>query len=116
MGLSFFGLTSDLAPEFRASLFTQIHEIVFHGKGGYDWNTVYEMPRWLRLFTFKKIQDFYDKETESYESANLKSGNKNTLIDSSGKINRESWGEVPKSITPGPKFNNSNTKSKIKYK
>ena len=109
LGLSFFGLTSDTAPEFRANLFTQIHEIVFHGRGGYDWNTVYEMPRWLRLFTFKKIQEFYDKEAEAYESANSKSGNKSTLIDSSGNINRESWGEATKHITPGPK-------SKVKYK
>ena len=37
------------------NLFTQIHEIIFHGKGGYDWNTVYSMPIWLRKFTFFKI-------------------------------------------------------------
>jgi len=114
LGLDFFGLTSDLAPEYRISLFTQIHEIVFHGKGGYDWNTVYEMPRWLRLFTFKKIQEFYNKEAESYESA--KSGNKNTLVDSSGKVNRENWGNIPKPITPGPKISPSNSKPKVKYK
>jgi hypothetical protein len=41
-------------------LFDQIHEIVFHGKGGYDWNTVYNMPIWLRNFTFKKIKQFYE--------------------------------------------------------
>lgn len=114
MGLDFFGLTFDLAAEYRINLFSQIHEIVFHGKGGYDWTTVYEMPRWLRLFTFNKIQDFYDKEAEAYKSANSKSGNKNTLIDSSGKVNRENWNSVPTPITPGPKFNPS--KAKVKYK
>ena len=41
-------------------MFDQIHEIVFHGKGGYDWNTVYNMPIWLRNFTFKKIKQFYE--------------------------------------------------------
>lgn len=115
MGLSFFGLTSDLATEYRVSLFTQIHEIVFHGKGGYDWNTVYEMPKWLRTFTFNKIQEFYNKEAQAYESSKSKSGNKSTLIDSSGKVNRESWGNVPKPITPGPKVNSSTSKPKVKY-
>jgi len=62
LGLSFFGLTSNTASIARANLFTQIHEIVFHGKGGYDWNTIYNMPRWLRLFTFNKINEFYQKE------------------------------------------------------
>lgn len=103
MGLSFFGLTSDTAALARANLFTQIHEIVFHGKGGYDWNTIYEMPRWLRQFTFDKIKEFYDKENEAYENSQSKSKNTSTLIDSSGNVNREGWKSVPKAITPGPK-------------
>ena len=74
MGLTFFGLT----PTYRANLFSQIHEIVFHGKGGYDYDTVYGMPIWLRNFTFKKLQEFYEKEKESYEKAN----SKNTLTKS----------------------------------
>ena len=65
LGLSFFGLTSDLAPQVRVDIFTQIHEIVFHGKGGFTYDTVYDMPVWLRNFTFKRIQEFYDKQNES---------------------------------------------------
>jgi hypothetical protein len=56
--LTFFGLT----PDYRLYLFSQIHEIIFHGKGGYDWDTIYNMPIWLRRFTFEKIKEFYDKE------------------------------------------------------
>ena len=48
-------------------LFSQIHEIVFHGKGGYDWTTVYNMPVWLRRFTFEKIKEFYEKEREAMD-------------------------------------------------
>jgi hypothetical protein len=48
-------------------LFSQIHEIVFHGKGGYDWATVYNMPVWLRRFTFEKIKEFYEKEREAMD-------------------------------------------------
>ena len=56
LGLTFFGLT----PEYRLSVFNQIHEIVFNGNGGYDWNTIYNMPIWLRNFTFNKIKQFYE--------------------------------------------------------
>jgi|TARA_R100000951_G_scaffold113247_3_gene114894 hypothetical protein len=69
LGLIFFGLT----PTYRVSIFKQIHEIVFHGKGGYDFDTVYNMPIWLRNFTFKSIQEFYEKEKEEYDKVNKKS-------------------------------------------
>jgi len=58
-------------------LFSQIHEIVFNSKGGYDWNTVYEMPIWLRTFTFNKLKEFYDKEQEQVDAQNNILNNKN---------------------------------------
>jgi len=61
LALTFFGLTQD----YRIGLFSQIHEIVYFGNGGYDWATVYNMPIWLRLFTFKKIQDYMTKQSEA---------------------------------------------------
>ena len=68
MELTFFGLTHDIAPQARASLFSQIHEIVFHGQGGYDWETVYNMPIWLRKFTFNRMREYYEKQnSESNE-------------------------------------------------
>jgi hypothetical protein len=63
LGSTFFGLT----PEYRKNLFSQIHEIVFNGKGGYSWTEVYNMPIWLRRFTFEKMKEYY--ENESKESA-----------------------------------------------
>lgn len=42
---------------------------MFHGKGGYTYDTVYNMPIWLRNFTFNKINDFYIKQNEEYEKA-----------------------------------------------
>ena len=65
LDLTFFGLTSEIAPQVRFSLFTQIHEIVFHGNGGYDWGTIYNMPIWLRKFTFNKMREYYDKQNAS---------------------------------------------------
>ncbi len=58
---TFFSLTPNEAAEYRQNLFTQLHEIVFHGNGGYDWHTVYEMPIWLRKFTYKKIADHFEE-------------------------------------------------------
>jgi len=102
LGLSFFGLTSETAAIARANLFTQIHEICFHGKGGFDWPTVYAMPRWLRQFTFNRINEFYNKENEAYENAS-KGSNKQTLVNPDGTVNRENWKSVPQKITPGQK-------------
>jgi len=42
-------------------MFNQIHEILFYGQGGYNYDVVYNMPIWLRKFTFNKIKSYYDK-------------------------------------------------------
>ena len=61
--LTFFGLT----PDYRNFLFSQIHEVVFHGNGGYDWNTIYNMPIWLRLFTYNKLKEYYQNQNKNEE-------------------------------------------------
>ena len=104
MGLSFFGLISNNVSNIRINIFTQIHEIVFHGKGGYDWDTIYNMPRWLRLFTFSKIKEFYEQEKQATES-NSKGSNTTTLMDSSGNVNKS---KIPKQAF--------NSKAPTKYK
>ncbi len=43
------------------------------------------MPLWLRNFTFKELNDFYDSESKAYENA-TKGENTTTVIDSSGKV------------------------------
>jgi hypothetical protein len=80
------------------SLFKQIHEIVFYGNGGFDWHTIYNMPIWLRKFTFSQIQKHYADEKEAYENA--KNGGKTTLMDSSGNVNKAQAKQATKSITP----------------
>ena len=45
-------------------------EIVFHGQGGYDWETIYNMPIWLRRFTFSKIKEHYEERQKKQESNN----------------------------------------------
>ena len=93
MGLAFFGLTFDIAPQARAAIFTQVHEICFHGKGGYDWNTVYNMPIWLRRFIFNKINEFYSDEKKQLDDAK-NGGKQKSLIDSSGNINTPDFAQA----------------------
>ena len=84
---TFFGLTSKQASINRKNLFTAIHEIVFHGKGGYNWHTIYNMPIWLRNFTYSEINNFYDTQNKQTEKIKSNSTNKKTAIGPDGKIN-----------------------------
>ena len=61
------------------------------------------MPRWLRQFTFNKINEYYQKESEEYDKAKGKSSNKSTLVDPSGNINKEAFREASPQVAPGPK-------------
>jgi hypothetical protein len=93
LGLAFFGLTSDIASQARAALFKQIHEMVFHGKGGYDWNTIYNMPIWLRKFTFIQIQNFYKEEEEAIKNKGKKGSQ--TVINSEGQVKAPEFMQKP---------------------
>ena len=73
MGLHFFGLTQD----YRAGLFNQLHDIVFHGKGGYTFETVYEFPIWLRKFVHRSMIDFYENENKQVK----KSSGQQSILD-----------------------------------
>jgi hypothetical protein len=86
LGLAFFGLISDNIAPARASLFNQIHQIVFHGKGGYDWHTVYNMPVWLRRWTFNEIKTHYEEEKDAVENSKKNNGGKQTVINPDGVI------------------------------
>jgi hypothetical protein len=106
LGLAFFGLTFDIAAQARAALFKQIHEIVFHGKGGYDWNTIYNMPIWLRRFTFNEIQKYYKEEKEVIENKGKKGSQ--TVISPDGKVKasellQKAAAQHPQKFTPPPK-------------
>ena len=68
-------------------MFSQIHEIVFHGNGGYSWDTIYSMPIWLRNFTYEKIKEYYDKQNRELEQQQKKiSGVQEATAENSGKM------------------------------
>jgi len=96
--LEFFGITEENVHVKRLYLFSQIHDIVFNGNGGYDWNTVYNMPVWLRRFTFNKIKEYFDKQNEDAEKQQNMLKNKNS---SNKEISRPNI--PPTYITKAPK-------------
>ena len=74
-----------------------IHDIVYHGKGGFDWHTVYNMPIWLRKFTYKRIVDFVENKNEqqkSQASANSKAGKTRSI----------NFAKPPSDIQPGKRI------------
>ena len=63
MVLTFFGLT----PKYREHIFSRVHEIVFFGNGGYDWETVYNMPIRYRDYIYNQIRTHYEKQAKDAE-------------------------------------------------
>lgn len=61
----FYGLTQN----YRLSIFKQIHEITFHGKGGYSFTEVYNLPIYLRNYIYREIVQYYDNESKEIEKA-----------------------------------------------
>ena len=72
-------------PQYRKNLFSQIHEIVFYGKGGYDWGTVYGLSIPLRRFIYTQITEHYQSQQKSSKSSNP---NEKQLVTSDGKVNK----------------------------
>jgi len=64
--LTFFGLT----PQYRVSLFNQLHDLVYHGGGGFIHSEIYNMPIWLRRFHISRINEYIKKRNEETEKIN----------------------------------------------
>ena len=86
---AFFGLTST----YRQALFTQIHQLVYHGGGGFIHSEVYDMPIWLRHFHLNKIIEFNRQQKEEYDKIKNK-----TSPSSNSK-------PIGPNITPGSTYN-----------
>ena len=65
MKSAFFGLT----PQYRQVLWTQIHDLVYHGGGGFIHSEVYNMPIWMRKFHISRINEHIKKQNEEHEKA-----------------------------------------------
>lgn len=50
---TFFGLD----PKDRLDIHELIFDLIWHGDGRWDWNTIYNMPIFLRTFWLQKLND-----------------------------------------------------------
>jgi len=74
---SFFGLT----PQYRVSLFNQVHDLVYHGGGGFIYSEIYNMPIWLRKFHINKISEYNQEQNDKIEQSQKGSTpNKNAVM------------------------------------
>lgn len=82
-------------------LFTQIHEILFHGQGGYDYETIYNMPIWLRKFTYNKLYEHYSKINSQEQDDVVEQSIKN--MKSAGAVAKSTKVQPPTYITKASK-------------
>ena len=50
-------------------MFAMIHDVVYHGNGGFDWDTVYHMPIWLRRFTYNRIASYVKDQNDAQQNS-----------------------------------------------
>jgi len=51
----------------------EVHDLIYHGRGGFPYDTVYNMPVVYRRYHIQKIQEYLDKKAEAEEQALKKS-------------------------------------------
>ena len=55
-----------------------------------DFDTVYNMPMWLRKFIYHEIRTYYDKEKQEREKAS-RGKNSSSIINSDGTVNKQNF-------------------------
>ena len=57
-------------------VYQEVHELTYHGGGGFTYSEVYNMPIYLRRYSLKKINDYLkakqEAEKEAIDRANSK--------------------------------------------
>jgi hypothetical protein len=65
---TFFGLN----PSDRQRLHENIFNLIWHGEGRWDWDTIYNMPIFLRSFWTKKVNFLLEQREEHFKKARSK--------------------------------------------
>ena len=62
---TFFGLT----PKYKVFKEEQIFDLVYFGKGGFSYESVCNMPVYLRTFYIKRIESIHKEQKKEHEKA-----------------------------------------------
>tara|TARA_R110000822_G_scaffold264115_1_gene388312 strand:+ start:1566 stop:1778 length:213 start_codon:yes stop_codon:yes gene_type:complete len=46
-----------------------VHDLVYHGGGGFIYSEIYNMPIWLRKFHINKISEYNQEQNDKIEQA-----------------------------------------------
>ena len=57
----------------------EVHDLVYHGHGGFPYETVYNMPIPYRRYHIQKIQEYLDKKAEAEDKASKSSSSTKSL-------------------------------------
>jgi hypothetical protein len=60
---TFFGFN----PDDRVKLHDNIFNLIWHGEGRWDWDTIYHMPIFLRRFYIKKVNKILQEREDAHE-------------------------------------------------
>jgi|TARA_R110001592_G_scaffold20315_4_gene82622 hypothetical protein len=50
-------------------VYQEVHELTYHGGGGFTYSEVYNMPIYLRRFSLKKINDYLKAKQQAEKEA-----------------------------------------------
>lgn len=53
-------------------VYKEVHELTYHGGGGFTYSEVYNMPIYLRRYSLKQISDFLEAQRKAQEEAQKK--------------------------------------------
>jgi hypothetical protein len=62
---------------------TEVHDLVYHGGGGFVYSEVWNMPISNRRYHIHKINDFLKKKAEAEEKASKGNNNSKSTMDMS---------------------------------
>jgi hypothetical protein len=65
LGSRFFGLT----PEYKFTVYNEVHDLVYWGNGGFLYSEVYNMPIHIRRYHIRKINEHHEQQNEEHEKA-----------------------------------------------
>ncbi len=50
-------------------VYNEVHDLSYHGGGGFTYSEVYSMPIYLRRYSIRRINEHLEKQKESQEKA-----------------------------------------------
>lgn len=50
-------------------VYNEVHDLTYHGGGGFTYSEVYNMPIYLRRYSIRRVNEHLQKQKEAQENA-----------------------------------------------